>query len=35
MGFLLVVGIDLAKAKSPNKKESMKYDSRRFKKIMG
>jgi len=26
MGFLLVVGIDLAKAKSPNKNESMKYE---------
>ena len=35
MGLLLVVGIDLTKAISPNKKESSKYDSRRFKKIVG
>jgi len=28
MGLLLVVGIDLAKAIGPNKKESDKYDSK-------
>ena len=35
MGLLLVVGIDLTKAISPNKKESMKYKYKEQKKLLG
>ena len=35
MGLLLVVGIDLTKAISPNKKESMKYKYKEQKTLLG